>query len=425
VNPATVTAPVRAGRKALTDGTALSGSAVITGVIGLLCWVVAAATLPQAAVGAASAFVSGFLLVAGLAQLSIGLGVLRWLPRSGARAGTLVRRSYGVVAGTSVLGAAVFLALPAGAAARRVVPGLAGAVLFALACGCWALFQLQDSVLAAVGKARWVPVFNGAFGVVRVAALPVLGVAFGALGVLLSWVVPTVGTMLVAGVVIAVLLARRRRTEPPGVLPPTREVVSYLGPTYLATIATTMLYNSVPLLVVSGYGNRYGATFFVIWTGLNTVDYGLNGFVNSLVLRGSHAADALPGIVRTVATRLGIVVTAGACVGAVLAPYVLLLFGSEYAAQGTTALRIVLAGIVVRVPVSVAVGACLAAGASRRAGLIQAASTVLVLAGVLLAPRSMSLAGPAIGFLAAQVLVAAVVVPPLLRWLRRPAEVPR
>ncbi|MGA8113758.1 MAG: hypothetical protein WCA46_08865, partial [Actinocatenispora sp.] len=69
----------RAGRKALTDGTALSGSAVITGVIGLLCWVVAAATLPQSAVGAASAFVSGFLLVAGLAQLSIGLGVLRWL----------------------------------------------------------------------------------------------------------------------------------------------------------------------------------------------------------------------------------------------------------------------------------------------------------------------------------------------------------
>ncbi|MGA8116871.1 MAG: hypothetical protein WCA46_24820, partial [Actinocatenispora sp.] len=334
---------------------------------------------------------------------------------------------YGVVGGAAVLGAAVFLVLPTGHVARQVLPGPAGAVLFAVACACWALFQLQDSVLAALGRARWVPLFNGAFGVVRVVALPVLGIALGALGVLLSWVVPTIVTLLVAGVFVVVLLARAGAADTgTGALPTGREVVSYLAPTYLATIGTTLLYNSIPLLVVSGYGNRYGATFFIIWTGLNTVDYGLNGFVNSLVLRGSHDAAALPHIVRTVARRLAPVVAVGAVLGAVLAPYVLALFGHEYATQGATALRIVLVGIVARVPVTIAVGASLAGGNSRRAGLIQASSTVLILIGVWLAPHSLGLAGPAIGFLVAQLLVAALVAPPLLRWMRRarhdPAE---
>lgn len=413
-------------RSALADGTALSGSALITGLIGLACWLLAAATLPQAAVGAASAFVSGFLLVAGLAQLSVGLGMLRWLPRSGRAAGRLVRRGYLLVGVTAAAGAGVFLLLPYGHVADQVAGEVAGGVgpaLFVLACVSWALFQLQDSVLAALGKARWVPVFNGAFGVVRIAALPVLGGAFGALGVVLSWAGPTMATMLAVLAVIAGLVVRRR-PDGPAVLPAPSEAVGYLAPTYLATIGTTVLYNSVPLLVEQGYGARYGATFFVIWTGLNTVDYALNGFVNSLVLRGSHDPAGLPDIVRTVGSRLLLVVAAAAAVGELTAPVLLGLFGREYAVQGATALRVLLAGIVVRVAVAMAVGAALAAGRSRRAATIQLASTGLVLAGVLLVPHSLGLTGPTAGFLAAQCVVAAAVTPMLWRLLRRQHRYP-
>lgn len=404
-------------RSAFADGTALSGSALITGLIGLACWLLAAATLPQAAVGAASAFVSGFLLVAGLAQLSVGLGMLRWLPRSGRRAGRLVRRGYALVGVTAAAGAGAFLLLPYGHVAGQV-DGRVGPALFVLACVSWALFQLQDSVLAALGKARWVPVFNGAFGVVRIAALPVLGGAFGALGVVLSWAGPTTLTMLAVAGVVAGLVARGRRDEP-GTLPAPRAAIGYLAPTYLATIGTTVLYNSVPLLVEQGYGARYGATFFVIWTGLNTVDYALNGFVNSLVLRGSHDPAGLPDIVRTVGCRLVLLVVGAAAVGELTAPVLLGLFGHEYAVQGGTALRVLLLGIVVRVAVALAVGAALAAGQSRRAAAIQLSSTGLVLLGAWLMPHSLGLVGPTTGFLAAQCAVAAGVAPMLWRLLRR------
>lgn len=416
--PRPVLAPRAPGgdRAVLRDGSALSTSAVLTGLVGLLCWVLAAAILPQAQVGAAAAFVSGFILVAGIAQLNVGLGMLRWLPRAGRRSGTLILRGYALVGGTAAVAATVFLALPAGNVAGQAAPA-SGQALFVVASVCWALFQLQDAVLAALDRAWWVPVFNGVYGVVRVVTVPAVG---SALGLLITWIAPTAATMLAVGAVITVLVIRRRRTTElagDSELPSRREVLRFLGPTYLATLGTTVLYNSVPLLVVHEYGTVLGATFFVIWTGLNAADYAVNGFVNSLVLRGSGDSGARGRNLVLVARRLAVLVVPGAAVGVLLAPYALGLFGTSYAEQGSAALRIVLLGLVVRLVVALAVGARLAEGDGKGAAAIQVSSTVLVLLGVLCTPVG-GLAGPATGFLLAQSLVAAAVLPGLIRRLR-------
>ena len=428
VPEAGVRAPDHAGGRAaaLRDGTALSLSALLTGLVGLACWVIAAATLPQDTVGAASGFVSGFILVAGIAQLNVGLGMLRWLPRAGRRAGTLVLRGYLVVGAAAGAGAVVFPLLPAGAVVEGAGPGL-----FVVASVCWALFQLQDSVLAALGRAWWVPMINGAYVLARVVALPALGSALGALGVLLSWIAPTAAAMVSAAVVITVLVARRGGAGAGGRdaaagLPPVREVVSFLGPTYLASLGTTLLYNSVPLLVIHGHGTTLGATFFVIWTGINAADYAISGFVNSLVLRGSAQPHALGEIVGAVARRLAALVLPAAAGGIVFAPLVLRLFGPAYAEQGAAALRVLLLGMVVRVVVALAVGVRLARGDGRSAAAIQLSSTALVLLGVLLAPPGAGLVWPAAGFVLAQAAVATVigaaVLPGVLRRARERTE---
>ncbi|MFI5613733.1 hypothetical protein [Amycolatopsis sp. NPDC051903] len=408
------TAP-RAGsdRRALGAGMALSLSAVITGVAGLVCWVVAAATLPQDAVGRAAGFVSGFVLVAGIAQLNVGLGLLRWLPAAGAESGRLVGRGYLLVASTAVVGGLVFVLLPVG---RQTAPGPL-ALLFIAASVCWAVFQLQDYVLAALGRVWWVPLFNGAFGLARVAVLPVLGAALGTVGVLTSWTAPTVVCAAIAGALV-VVLARRKRAEPGADLPDRRTVVAFLAPTYLATIGTTVLYNVVPLIVTTRLGPASGAVFFVVWNGLTATDYAINGFVNSMVLRGSGDAAARPVILRAVAGRLGLLVGAGAVIGISLAPLLLGLFGSGYAEEGSGALRVLLAGLVARVVVALGVATRLMDGDGMGAARIQLAGTTLVVGGVLLAPASAGLPGPALGFVLAQVLVGALVAPSLVRKLR-------
>jgi hypothetical protein len=412
----TTAAPSKAGgaRQALGAGTALSLSAAVTGVAGLVCWVVAAGTLPQDTVGRAAGFVSGFVLVAGIAQLNVGLGLLRWLPGAGRRTGWLVGRGYLLVGVTAAAGGLVFVLLPVG---RQNAPGML-ALLFVAASVCWALFQLQDSVFAALGRVWWVPLFNGAFGLARVAVLPMLGAALGALGVLISWVVPTVVCAAIAGALVAVLV-RRKRAEPDVVtLPERRTVVAFLAPTYLATVGTTVLYNVVPLIVTTRFGPASGAVFFVVWNGLTATDYAINGFVNSMVLRGSSDPESRPAILRAVGKRLGLLAGSGAAAGIALAPLLLGLFGTGYAEEGSSALRIVLAGLVARTVVALGVAVRLMDGDGMSAARVQLSGAALVVGGVLLVPAGWHLPGPALGFVLAQVVVGALVVPSLVRRLR-------
>jgi hypothetical protein len=401
-------------RRALSAGTALSLSAAITGVAGLVCWVVAAGTLPQATVGHAANFVSGFVLIAGIAQLNVGLGMLRWLPGAGGRTGWLVGRGYLLVGLTAAVGGLVFVLLPVG---KQAAPG-ALALLFVVASVCWALFQLQDYVLAGLGRVWLVPLFNGAFGLARVAVLPILGAALGALGLLTSWVAPTVVCAAIAGSLIAVLTRRKQAEPSPETLPDRRTVVSFLGPTYLASLGTTVLYNVVPLVVTARFGAASGAVFFVVWNGLTATDYAINGFVNSMVLRGSGDPGARPAILRAVGKRLALLVGTGAVAGIVAAPLLLGLFGSGYETEGTAALRILLAGVAARTVVALGVAVRLMDGDGIRAARVQLSCTALVVAGVLVTPAELHLPGPAFGFLLAQVLVGATVLPSLIRRFR-------
>jgi hypothetical protein len=102
----------------------------------------------------------------------------------------------------------------------------------------------------------------------------------------------------------------------------------------------------------------------------------------------------------------------------VAAPLLLGLFGTGYETEGTAALRILLAGVAVRTVVALGVAVRLMDGDGIRAARVQLSCTALVVAGVLLTPSALHLPGPALGFLVAQVLVGAAVLPSLIRRFR-------
>jgi hypothetical protein len=62
------------------EGLALSISSALGALAGLASWLIAARLLPQAEVGLAAAVVSAFILIGGIGQLNLGLGLIRWLP---------------------------------------------------------------------------------------------------------------------------------------------------------------------------------------------------------------------------------------------------------------------------------------------------------------------------------------------------------
>jgi O-antigen/teichoic acid export membrane protein len=408
-----MTATVSDGRM-VRDGIALSVGAAFTSVAGLVGWVISARLVPTAEVGLTAAFTSGFLLVSGVTQVSLGPAVLRWLPRAGGRSGTLLLRTYGVVMAGAVLGALVFLAFPAGRQAASAVPGW-GAPLFVVVTLAWAVLQFQDPVLTGLDRAGTVLVKNLGFGVGRIAVL-VLAASLGALGILLSWAVPTILAVLGATVVVVTASSRRDDETPGGVLPNRPEVVGLLGPTYLASIGQSLMYYLVPLIVTARYGSAPGAVFFVVWTAVNAVDVAATGFVNSLVVRIAVEPERAGDLVRLAGKRLAMLFGPMIVAGVLLARPLLSIFGPDYAELGSTALMVVLIGFAPRLLILVVIGVFQADGRGVPVAAFQLAGAAVMLPVALLLPTG-SLVPIALGFLAVQGVVAAVAAMSLRRRL--------
>ncbi|MDQ0381972.1 lipopolysaccharide biosynthesis protein [Amycolatopsis thermophila] len=404
------------GKGMVADGLALSASAAITALAGMIGWVLAARLLPAAEVGDTSAFVSGFLLIAGIAELGLGPAVLRWLPRAGSRQPKLLLRTYLVVLAGGVVGSVAFVLVPAGADVVHRVP--AGVAWFLVAGIGWTLFQFQDEVLTGLGLARWVPVENTSFSVARLGLLAGLGPVAGALGLVLSWAVPTL-----IGVVVVTILIRRsvRRTaaaREPGVLPDRREILRLLAPSYPAMVCVVVLYNLVPLIVLHRFGAEANAVFFVVWTAINALDVAATAFVNPLVVRLSAEPDHARSLVTGAGKRLVMVFVPLLAAGALLAWVMLAIFGPEYT-QGTDLLRVLLAAQVPRLAVVLGVAVHLAAGRGAGVALLQAATAASAVVLALLVPTAF---GFGTGMLVAQTVIAAAVLIDLRRRLSRAAR---
>lgn len=398
------------------DGASLVIGAVVTSLVGVAAWVCAAHLMPPAQVGQASAFVSGFLLVAGLGDLGLGVALMRWVPRAGVARGKLIARCYLLVIAGSLAAASVVLVLPTGDEIMEALPRL-GAVAFLFACLAWALFQFQDAVLVSLGRARWVPYENGGIGVARVGVLVVAAPVLGATGILVSWIVPAVAGVAVISVVICRVLRappeREVRDRRP-VLPDRREVLRLLAPTYPAKVAGGFLADLVPLLVVGRFGPAPGAVFFLVWMAGNTVDYAALSFAQSVIVRVSHEPHRTREFFLLGARRLGAVFVPVLLLGVVLAHPMLLVFGPAYADNGTLLLRLILLGCIPRLVTTFAIAVGIAHGRGLIVGALEFASALGVIAVIAVVPvHHLALAG--LGFLIVQSIVGAAAAATLIR----------
>ncbi len=385
------------------DGIWLSLGAAFTSVAGLIGWLVSAHLASRQVVGTTTAFTSGFLLVASLSQLSLGPAVLRWIPRAGGRTAALLSRTYLVIIIGALVGVGVFIVSPAGDNAFAQMPGWAWP-LFTVTTLVWAVMQFQDPVLTSVGKAGVVLVKNLGFGIGRVGILLVAGSGAGALGIVLSWMVPA-GLAAAVVSVIVWRAAAQRKSLPDGLLPDRAELTHLLGPTYVATIGQSLLYYLLPLIVTGRVGVADGAVFFVVWTAVTALDVAGTAFVNSLVVRVAANPGQVRELARTAGTRLAILFAPLMIIGIVIAHPLLRLFGTEYAALGATALQLVLLGCLPRLLVLLTIGVSQAQGKGMLVAALQLSSAATMIPVALFLPADLTNIG--LGFAIVQVLVAA------------------
>ena len=428
-------------RTALSDGLALTISGAVGSLAGVISWLVAARTMPQEAVGYASAFVSAFLLVAGTAQLNLDAGVMLWMPKAGRKAPLLFWRSHALIIPACLAVGLVYVLLlvPSLAAtgAGPDGPPALGVLMFVVAATGWGLWGIHDYTLVVVGKPWWATWRNVIFAVVRIGLLLALGVGLGlgAQGIVLSWVLP-IAVWTVAGAFIGGAITRQfaRRTDTAW-LPTRREAVSFLGPTTVAHWGTVLLFNQVTVIVIERFGPVPGAAFFIAWQAVMVIDIAAARFMLSLSAQIARDPDRASTHIATSRKRLFVIFAPVVLVGVLLANIGLQIFGAGYA-EAADVLRVLLIGMIPRLVITHELGVRQALNNGLGFARLQLVSTLVVIVVALFVPIGAatatglhsveSLMPVAVGYTIAQAVCALyLLVAPRLRRQRAANQVAR
>jgi O-antigen/teichoic acid export membrane protein len=402
----------------------LIANTAITSALGMGFWVAAARLYPRVTVGRDTVLISVMIELSTICQLNMANGIVRFLPNFGGRSTRALATVYAVtLASAGVIGTGFVLGAPHLSHELSFLeqqPGVA--VIFVLSLTLWGIFSLQDAALIATRRAPWIPLENGVFGLLKIAALPLLLLAGAVHGVFLAWVLP----MLVLLVPVNVLIFRRAipsHAAEVGTSAASEQIgaaraARFLAQDYAGSIFTQATLTVLPLLVIAHFGARESAYFaipFAIAVAFDTFAYGA---CNALVVEASLSTQQLPALARRFIARVLIWLLPATAVLALAAPLVLLAFGSDYAHHGAGALRLLVSASLLRVVIALYAALLRVRARGLRLAVIELALLALTLGSALMLSRSSGIDGVAAAWLGANAVVCAAIVPSLIRLLR-------
>jgi hypothetical protein len=338
----------------------------------------------------------------------------RFLPRAGAGAGRLVGWAYlatlavAAVAGTIFVLGTKMWAPALGFLAERPL----FTAWFVLATMAWCIFTVQDSVLAGLKQAHWVPVENIIFAVAKIALLLLLADSAAEYGIFASWTIPGAAVLFpITALIFGRLLPRHAaEAEGRGELPQAGQIVRYAAGNYLGSMLSLLVTTLLPLLVVQRLGPSANAYFSQPWMIASALQLVAGNMAVSLTVEAAGDRERLGEYVRRSLLQSARLLVPAVALVAAGAPLLLQLFGGEYAAQGTTVLRLLALGALPNMIVMLYLSVARVRDRTGEIIAIQGAICVLTLGlSHLLLPRY-GIDGVGGAWLAAQTLAAAWIV---------------
>jgi O-antigen/teichoic acid export membrane protein len=406
----------------------LMAATVVTSILGFGFWVVAARLYAPEVVGRDGALIASMMALSTIAQLNLLTAIDRFLPRMGAKTARTVAAAY-ALSGTAalVLGIGFVLLIP------RFVPDLQAfrtswslAVIFVFALVSWGVFVIQDAALTAVRAAPWIPVENAAFGVLKIAALPLVMGLVASNGIFASWLLPA---LIVIPPVNWFLFRRAipnhvatQGDGPRSIDEFTRRgLTTFLAQDYLSAVFSQGAFMLLPLLVVALLGSRDNAYFSVAVTLVTSFDLLAWNVVTSFTVEGTLTRGRRRELTRAVVRRLLVPLAGASLVLIAVAPVVLLPFGPGYAQEAAPLVRILACASLFRAAQFLYAALCRLDGRAWPLVMIGAGQFALLLPLTLVLVPIFGLKGAALAWLVANIVVAVPAIPAIANALRGPA----
>ncbi|MFE2013997.1 lipopolysaccharide biosynthesis protein [Streptomyces sp. NPDC059491] len=401
----------------LRNGHLLAISSLVNAGLGSVFWVLATRWYEDEVVGVSFSALSMALLLAGIGQLNLNDFLIRFVPSAGHHTRRLILTCYAVSAGVSALAASVFLLLvPTVAPDLDFLLNPVAAVWFVAATAGYAVFVMQDGALTAVRRPGWVVAENTVFAVVKIGLLGMGAVLAFESGILLSWA----GALAVSLLVTNYLLLRRAvpdhvRTSTVAQRP--ERALRYAAADYTGSLFRMAAYTLVPLIVLNNLGADQSAYFSLTWVVGYVLYLVTRNLGSSLVVEAVRDPAHLVDHARRVLRHTGLLLGAGVVLVLALAPLILSVFGTAYAEEATTLLRLLALSALPNIVVSIAIDVSRARRRLRWAVGLQIAECVLVLGLTKLLLPVMGITGAGVAWLATTSLLAALLLICRTHWL--------
>jgi hypothetical protein len=352
--------------------------------------------------------------------------ITRFLPSLARGTAPALASAYAVSGATAVFGGLAFVLLAPRISNEFDFIGddwRLGA-LYVSAFVAWGWFALQDAALTAVRRAHWVPVENGVFGILKLAALPAL-LALGATdGVFLAWTLPVLLLLVPVNAFLfrAAIPAHVRRHRPAGsaVLARLgrRGVLRFMAQDYGATVLALAPTAFLPVLIVALLGPGPNAYFYIPYTMAGAFNMLFFAASTSLVVEGALAEDRIRAMAERMARRFALIVVPGTTLMIAAAPLILLPFGEDYVRESSSVLRLLACGCVFYAAVALYVAIARVEGRSSGILLVEAVKVPLLLGGAVALSGPLGIEGVALAWLGSIAIVALAVTPSLVRFFR-------
>lgn len=391
---------------------AMMASNLLTSALGVVYWGLAARLYSVDQVGLSSAVISTMLFLTGVAQLNLRAALVRLVPEAGEGVTRLVWIAYGVSLGaTAALACAVFGAMALtglGVLGFGGLASLAGVVLLVVGTLAWTLFNLQDGVLIGLRRTVWLPLENGLFGFAKIVMLVALVVTAPALGIVISWIVPMVGAVVIVTAVLAWrwLPAHARANRGRSMELGRDRVLRYAAADYGGSLFALAVTALLPVLIVVMADARAGGTFYVVWLIATSLNLLSNNMCASMTVEAIHSGADLAQETRRVAIQMARLLLPLVIGVVLLADWIMRIFGPEYVTGGTTPLRIVAIAVLPAAVNTLYLATCRIRAHGGEIVRVQAAVTVLTLGGAVVALPAAGITGVAVAWLLGQLVVA-------------------
>jgi O-antigen/teichoic acid export membrane protein len=319
-----------------------------TSVLGFIFWNIMTRFFSQAEVGIGTVLLSASGLIASLASLGLGVGLVRYMPEVGEDQGRLNNSVFTLIALLSGICALVYLiAIPRIAPAlsfvRQSIPLL---IMFLFLTVISAIFAMADQSLIAGRAARFVFWKNTLASILKMPLPVIIFAALGGYGIFAG-----TGLSLLAALLVTLFFFMPRVF--PGYYPCpslSGELISRILPysfsNYLAGLLNTAPIYIFPLMALNMLGPEQSAYYYMAWMIATVLSIIPSSFTQSLFAEASHEPGKLGSHGRRALIASLLLSLPAVLVMMVLGRWILHIFGAAYAENGIGVFRYLVLSII-------------------------------------------------------------------------------